>query len=164
MPTKYIQDTKSLKFAKIIHAIIPYIFLSLLGTILWSLTYVCLYFYKEVLLCYIKIPIKFEGQSYLNKLKEYKTFLPRVILFNFILIFFWLIILLSHNEWKFYIIKSGFIFFIIFFVVYWCYYYKYYNYKNDFFDDYYYIMNYFKNKVFNKNENNKNKDIKAKIE
>ena len=163
MSYRYSIETKSQKFARIIHEIMPYIFLSLLGTIIWSLTYICLYFYKELLLCYIKSSIKFEGISYKEKIKEYKKFMPKFLILNSVIIGFWLVILFTNEEWRLYIIKSGFLIFIIAYITSWTIYYKYYYYKNDFFDDYYCFMNYIKKEIskfkmfsaFNK-EKNKN--------
>ena len=160
MPKYGKAETKSLKFANFIHLILPYIFLSLFGTFLWALTYICLYFYKELLLCYIKTDIKFEGKSYLLNLKEYKQYIPRILIFNLILIFLWLITLLMKNDMKFYIIKSGFVLFVIIYIIGWNVYYRKSMDNNSFFDDFHTIMNYLGNKLFNnefKNENTKSK-------
>ena len=156
MSKKYPQETKSLKFAKAIHFIMPYIFLSLIGTIIWSLTYICLYFYKELLLCYIKKSIKFEGISYYEKIKEYKKHIKKILIFNLIVIFFWGVILFTKIEIRFYIIKSGFFIFIIGYIICWTTYYKKYSYINDYFDDFYVFRDYIKNeflsniKIFSK--------------
>ena len=158
MSRLYPEETKSLKFARIVHGIMPYIFLSLLGTIVWSMTYICLFFYKELLLCYMKRTIKFEGVSYYEKLKEYKKHMKKFFTFNFIIISFWFIILFTNEEWRIYIIKSGFIIFIMMYIIGWSYHYKYYSYKNDFFDDFIFIINYFR-KGFSTKSN-----IKEKIE
>ena len=161
MSYRYSKETKSQKFARIVHEIMPYIFLSLLGVIIWSLTYMCLYFYKELLLCYIKSSIKFEGISYVEKIKEYKNFMPKFLLLNSVIICFWLIILFTNEEWRTYIIKSGFLIFIIIYIISWTIYYKFYYYKNDFFDDYFYLVNYIKNEIFKYkifSDNNKVKD------
>ena len=144
---KYPTETKSLKFARTIHTIMPYIFLSLLGCIIWSLTYICLYFYKELFICYIKSSIKFEGISYMEKIKEYKKKMNKILIFNSIIIFFWIIIFFTNEEWRFYIIKSGFFLFIMIYTISWTIYYKYYSYKNDFFDDFFVFFNYFKEKI-----------------
>ena len=144
MSRKYPDETKSLKFAKAIHFIMPYIFLTFIGTIIWSLTYICLYFYKELFLCYIKKSIKFEGISYYEKLKEYKKHIKKILIFNFIVIFFWCVILFTNEEFRFYIIKSGFLIFIIGYIICWTIYYKKYSYLNDYFDDFYIFMNFIK--------------------
>ena len=159
-----IEETKSLKFARIVHAIIPYIFTSLFGTFLWSLTYICLYFYKELLLCHIKTNIKFEGKSYLLNLKEYKQYLPRILIFNLILIILWVITLLMKNDWKFYIIKSGFFFFVIIYITGWSIYYKNNSINNSFFEDFYTIWNYIRSNSNNELCNNNNDKVKKKIE
>ena len=156
-------ETKSLKFAKAVHFIMPYIFLSFLGSIIWSLTYICLYFYKELLLCYIKRNIKFEGISYYEKIKEYKKHLSKILIFTFIVIFFWIIILFTNEEFRLYIIKSGFIIFIIIYIFGWSVYYKYYSYSNDFFEDFYFFINYIKKEYISKfksffNNNKKEKN------
>ena len=150
MSRLYPEETKSLKFARMVHGIMPYFFLTILGTIVWSMTYICLYFYKELLLCYMKRTIKFEGVSYYEKLKEYKRHMNKFLTFNFIIITFWLIILFTNEEWRIYIIKSGFIIFIIIYIIGWSYHYKYYSYKNDFFDDFIFIKNYIKNEFLKK--------------
>ena len=147
MSRNYYQETKSLKFAKAIHFIMPYIFLTILGTVIWSLTYICLYFYKELLLCYIKSSLKFEGISYYEKIKEYKRHMKKILIFNSIIIFFWIVILFTNEEWRLYIIKSGFFMFILIYIIGWTIYYKYYCYNNDFFNDFYCFMNYFKNVI-----------------
>ena len=162
MPKYGRTETKSLKFSNCIHMILPYIFLSLFGTFLWTLTYICLYFYKELLLCYIKTHIKFEGKSYLINLKEYKRYIPRILIFNLILIFLWLITLLMKNDKKFYIIKSGFILFSIIYILGWTIYYRKNINNNGFFEDFHTIKNYIRNKLFN-NELNNDK-VKNKIE
>ena len=157
MSRKYPNETKSLKFAKAVHFIMPYIFLSFIGTIIWSLTYICLYFYKELLLCYIKKSIKFEGISYYEKLKEYKKHIKKIFIFNLIVIFFWCVIFFIKEEFRFYIIKSGFFIFIVGYIISWTIYYKKYSYINDYFDDFYTFMNYIKKeflsdiKLFSKN-------------
>ena len=162
MPKYGIKETKSLKFANFIHLILPYIFLTLFGTLLWTLTYICLYFYKELLLCYIKTNIKFEGKSYLLNLKEYKRYIPRILIFNLILIFLWLIALLMINDRKIYIIKSGFILFVIIYILGWSIHYKKSMDNNGFFDDFITIKNYLRNKLFNNEFNNEK--TKNKIE
>ena len=147
MSRKYPSEPKSLKFAKIVHGIMPYIFLSIFGAIIWSLTYMCIYFYKELMLCYIKSSIKFEGISYYEKLVEYKKHIHKFLLFNLIIIFFWLIILFTNEEWRLFIIKTGFIIFIMIYIIGWTIYYKYYSYTNDFFDDYFCFKNYIKKEI-----------------
>ena len=158
MPTY--KETKSLKFARIVHEIIQYMSLAILGTIIWSLTYICLYFYKELFLCYIKRNIKFEGVSYYEKLKEYNKRKYNILIFNAIIIFFWIIILFTNEEWRNYIIRSGFIIFIFIFIVGWTIYYKYYTYTNDFFDDYVYIFNYIKANTIDRLKNIYSKEKK----
>ena len=149
---------KPLKFSLSLNGISLYIFLSIFGTIIWSLTYICLFFYKEFFLCYVKSHIKFEGKSYLLNLKEYKKYLPRIFIFNLIIIFFWIIIFFLNDIYKLYILKSGFISFIIIYITYWWFYYKNKNYeKKNFFDDYYTIINYIKNEWLNKNNNDSKK-------
>ena len=164
MSLKYPEETKSLKFAKAIQFIMPYIFLTLLGTIIWSLTYMCLYFYKELILCYIKKSIKFEGISYYEKIKEYKKYMKNFLVFNSVIIFFWFIILFTNEEWRLYIIKSGFIMFILLYIIGWSTYYKYYCYKNDFFDDFYCFMNYFKSEISKYKISSSKKEKKDKNE
>ena len=164
MSLKYQKETKSLKFARIVREIMPYIFLALLGTIIWLLTYVILYFYKELLLCYIKRTIKFEGISYYEKLKEYKKNMSKFLIFNSIIVMFWLIILFTNEEWRFYIIKSGFIFFILIYIIGWTVYYKFYSYTNDFFDEFYFFVNYINKEYISKyNIFNSNKKEKKRI-
>ena len=162
MPKYGKTETKSLKFANCIHLILPYIFSSLFGTFLWTLTYLCLYFYKELLLCYIKTNIKFEGKSYLLNLKEYMRYIPRILIFNLILIFLWLITILMKNDRKFYIIKSGFILFVMIYIIGWSIYYRKSVNNNSFFDDFLTIKNYLRNKFF-RNEVDSEK-TKNKIE
>ena len=147
MSGKYRKETKSLIFARTIREIMPYLFLTILGCVIWSLTYAILFFYKELLLCYIKRTIKFEGISYYEKLKEYKKHMKNFFIFNAIIIMFWLIILFTNEEWRFYIIKSGFISFVLFYVFGWTIYYKRYSYTNDFFDEFFFFINYI-NKEF----------------
>ena len=158
------KESTSLKIARGLHTIMPYFFSSLFGTIIWTLTYISLYFYKELVICYIKTNIKFEGKSYLINLKEYKQYLPRIFIFNIVLIAFWLITLLMKNDWKFYIIKSGFFFFIIIYIFGWTYYYKNNGIKNGFFDDFYTIINYIKSELLHKNNDDIVNDKKNKIE
>ena len=141
---RYQKETKSLKFAKIVHGIMPYIFLSLLGCIIWSLTYILLYFYKELIICHIKSSIKFEGISYYEKIKEYKKYMNKILILNLVIIAFWLIIFYTNEEWRVYIIKSGFFLFIMIYIIGWTIYYKFYSYKNDFFDEFLFFFNYFK--------------------
>ena len=155
MSIKYQKETKSQIFANAVHMIMPYLFLSFLGTIIWSMTYICLYFYKELLLCYIKSMIKFEGVSYYQKLKEYKKYITNFLVFNLIIIVFWIIILFTNEEWRIYIIKSGFIAFILIYIFGWIYYYKYYNYNNNYFDDLFIIMNFIKGKLSKNDEKEK---------
>ena len=157
------KETKSLKFPKKIDGIIPMIFLSLFGTVIWILKYICLYFYKEVFLCYIKSHIKFEGKSYLMKIKEYKSYLPRIFIFNLILVFFWIITFFMNNEYKLFIIKGGFICFVIFYIIFWSCYYKYSYNKTGFFDDFIIIFNFIKKEWFNQNDTALNDNTKEKI-
>ena len=167
--TKYVKygrkEKKSSNFTRRIQGITPYIFLSLFGTMIWILTYICLYFYKEVFLCYIKSHIKFEEKSYLMKIKEYKSYLPRIFIFNLIIIAFWIITFFMRDEYRFYIIKGGFICFAIFYVIFWILYYKYNHNKGGFFDDLYIIFNFIKKEWFNENNNDSDNDnIKEKKE
>ena len=161
---KYVKkEIKSLKFPKGIHGITPTIFLSLFGTIIWVLTYICLYFYKEVFLCYIKSHIKFEEKSYLMKIKEYKSYLPRIFVFNLIIGFFWIITFFMNNEYRLLIIKGGFICFVILYIIFWSLYYKNgYNKNISFFDDFYTIFNFIKKEWLNK-DNNASDNKKDKI-
>ena len=156
--------SKSFKLKNRINGISPYIFLTLFGTFIWILTYISIYFYKEFILCYIKSHIKFEGKDYLLNLKEYKSYLPRIFVFNLIIIFFWIIIFLMNSDYRLYIIKSGFICFITLYIVYWCFYHKTNKAKNGFFDDYYTIINFIKNEYFNKYKKDINDDAKEKKE
>jgi L-asparagine transporter-like permease len=158
-------ETKSLKFAKCIRSIIPYIFTSLFGTFIWSVTYIILYFYFHLFVCYIKTNIKFEGKDYLLNLKEYKQHLPRILVLTLIIISFWIIIFFLNDDWKFYIIKSGFGFFILIYIIYWNIYYKKSYQKSGFFDDFYTIFNYIKNNLIKRNNNDidSNKYSKKKI-
>ena len=71
----------------------------------------------------------------------------KILIFNSIIIFFWIIIFFTNEEWRFYIIKSGFFLFIMIYTISWTIYYKYYSYKNDFFDDFFVFFNYFKEKI-----------------
>ena len=167
--SKYIKsqrkEKKSLNFTKRMHGITPYIFLTIFGAIMWILTYICLYFYKEVFLCYIKSHIKFEEKSYLMKIKEYKSYLPRIFIFNLIIIVFWMITFFMKDEYRFYIIKGGFIFFVIIYIIFWSFYYKFNYNKTGFFDDFYIIFNFIKKEWFNENDNiNDNDDTKEKKE
>ena len=155
---------KSFKVKSGINGISSYIFLSIFGTLLWILTYICLYFYKEFFLCYIKSHIKFKGKSYLLNLKEYKSYLPRIFIFNFILVFLWVIILFMNSEYRNYIIKSGFICFIILYIIYWSVYYKNNKSQQGFFDDFYTIFHFIKNEFLNKKDNDITDDKKEKKE
>ena len=171
MGRKLPEDTIAQEIAKIIHFIIPYLLLPIVGTLIWGLTYLCLYFYKEVFICYVKRNIKFEGVSYYNKYKEYLKYMPKFLIFNAVIIVFWVTILLADNEWRFFILKSGFCFFIITYVCSWVIYYRKHPYLHDYLDDYYFFVNYIKNGgLVDKDVNDKknviknNSNEKAKIE
>ena len=114
---------------------------------------------------YIKSHIKFEEKSYLMKIKEYKSYLPRIFIFNLIIIAFWIITFFMRDEYRFYIIRGGFICFIIFYAIFWILYYKYNYNKAGFFDDFFIIFNFIKKEWFNENNNDSDNDnIKEKKE
>ena len=161
MGRKLPEETTSQKIAEIIHIIIPYLILPIVGTLVWGSTYICLYFYKEIFICYIKRSIKFEGVSYYNKYKEYLKYIPKFLIFNTVIIVFWVSILIANNEWRFFILKSGFFLFLIIYICSWVIYYKKHPYLHDYFDDFYFFVNFFKNGgIIDKEVGNKNTTVK----
>ena len=114
----------------------PYFGLGFIGVLLWLLTYMIMYFYRDFLVTHLK---KESDRGYYYKYLEYKKFSQHVFGFSFIVFFFWIVILLVLNEWRFYMFTVGGFFFLIFYV---CYLVKYYLIdKNDFdfFDDWVYL-------------------------
>ncbi len=121
----------------------PYICLAILGIILWLMTYLILFFFKDLLVTILK---KESDRGYYYKYLEYTRFVKHVFGFSIIILIFWILLILVLHEWRWYVITIGGYSFTIFHT---CYLIKYYLVdKNQFdlFDDYIFLFNAMRNK------------------
>ena len=125
-----------------------YFTLAFIGTLIWILSYLLLFFYKEILYCYLRSSENTnEGKSHLYKFIEYKPHFKNLFVFNIAILIYWFAIIFLMDEWKKYMLNVGFFFFFLIYILYWGINYKYYNYNNDFWDQTIWLYNYFKNYI-----------------
>ena len=168
MVRKYTYDENYISLPVKIYFVVreysSYFSLGFIGTLIWVLSYLLLFFYKEILYCYLRSSENTnEGKSNLYKFIEYKPHLKNLFVFNIAILIYWFTIIFLMDEWKSYMLNVGFFFFFLFYLIYWGINYKYYNYKNDFWDQTIWFYNYFKdylNKKLKKSniKNNKEKN------
>jgi hypothetical protein len=78
-----------------------YFTLAFIGTLIWILSYLLLFFYKEILYCYLRSSENTnEGKSHLYKFIEYKPHLKNLFVFNIAILIYWFAIIFLMDEWK----------------------------------------------------------------
>jgi hypothetical protein len=150
--TKYHSDPMNLDNPKLglgvriflyLRPIGPYIALGIIGFILWLVSYMIIFFYKDFLVTHLK---RETDRGYYYKYLEYVRIIKPISWFSLIISSFWIVLMILMKEWRWYTISVGC---YLFSLTYICYLIKYYflN-KNDFdlFDDYIFLMNKIRNK------------------
>ena len=154
----YYEESNAQKIYSVLRTISPYILLSFIGLLVWTLSYFILIAYKEILICYLRRNDKFEGKEFYYKCISYKSHIKNFYAFNAAIILFWFAIyLMGDEDWRRYCLVTGFYFFIFGYIICWGIYYKFYSYKNDFFDEFKFFIRYFKENFFDKKNVEKEK-------
>jgi hypothetical protein len=150
--TKYIQDHMSYDNPKLnlgvriflyLRPVGPYVALGILGFILWAVTYMILFFYKDFLITYLK---KETDRGFYYKYLEYSRIIKLISWFSIIISSFWIVLIIFMKDWRWYTISIGCFLFSTFYL---CYLFKHYVYDNqefDLFEDYIFLFNKMKSK------------------